>query len=102
MLLDQFLPNYDVHKAHAIEVEAPVERVYRALHAADVAASRIIRCLFLLRGLTPLVQPHAVPPRRQVLTLDDFLHNGFTLLGSSMAHHESLGFLPRPRSLLRR
>jgi hypothetical protein len=58
--------------------------------------------LFLLRGLTPLVQPHAVPPRRQVLTLDDFLHNGFTLLGSSMAHHESLGFLPRPRSLLRR
>ena len=65
MLIDEFLPVYDVVERHQIAVNAPTERVYAAVRTFDLSDSRVIRWLFLLRGLPTLllalgaIQPHA-------------------------------------------
>ncbi|MCA1625134.1 MAG: hypothetical protein LC778_15320 [Acidobacteria bacterium] len=71
MLIDEYLPVYDVRERHRITVHAPAEQVYGAVRAMDISEARLTRLLFRLRGLP-------CPPR---FTLDDFLKMRFTLLG---------------------
>ena len=95
MLLDTFLPDYDAREYHATDVHAPGEQVYAALRTADLGASPIIRGLFMLRGLALLLQPRAGRPRRQPLTLDDFLQSSFVLLGERPDEELVLGLIGR-------
>ena len=95
MLLDMFLPDYDVHEYHAVEVGMPIERVYPALRTADFGTSPIVRSLLVLRGLPLLLQPRAKRLRRRSMTLDDVLHNGFILLGERPEQEIVLGLVGR-------
>jgi hypothetical protein len=95
MLLDTILPDYDVREYHARDVHAPVAQVYAVLRGADIGASPIVRGLFMLRGLALLLQPHAGRPRRQPLTLEDFLQTGFVLLGERPDEELVLGLIGR-------
>lgn len=91
MLLDEFLPRYDVRERHAVVVRATPEHVWSALRDADLGESRIVRLLFALRGLPArtaargavMERPAGTPPRRAPLGLSiaratDF---GFSILG---------------------
>jgi len=51
MLLERILPEFDVRSRHAIEIDAPAERVARAAYAWRLDSSPIIRLLVRLRGL---------------------------------------------------
>ena len=83
MLIDEYLPIYDVRERHRIAVHAPVERVYAAVRALDISEARLTRTLFRLRGLP-------CPPR---FTLDDFLKMRFILLGECPDEELLLGLV---------
>jgi hypothetical protein len=51
MLLSEVLPRWDVRKRRSIELDAPAERVWEALHATTLGEMRVARVLFRLRGL---------------------------------------------------
>ncbi|MBF0509972.1 MAG: hypothetical protein HQK57_13735 [Deltaproteobacteria bacterium] len=51
MIIDQFLPHYDVRTSYRIRVNAPVETVYSVARSLDMRDSRLVRCLFGLRRL---------------------------------------------------
>lgn len=51
MLIDKYLPNYDVQSAHQITINAPAPAVYKNICHLDMGASPIIRLLFRLRGM---------------------------------------------------
>ncbi len=95
MLIDEYLPIYDVRERHDVEVHAPVERVYGAVHALDISDARLTRLLFRWRGLP-------CPPH---FTLDDFLMMRFILLGERPAEELLLGLVGKfwtPAGALRR
>lgn len=84
MLIDEFLPHFDVTERHALDVSAPVERVFDALLGFDMSRSAIIRVLFRLRGL---------PSHPRALTLDGLLRQGFILLGERPPSELLLGLV---------
>ena len=91
MMIDEFLPVYDVVERHQISINAPVERVYTAVRTFDLSDLRVIRWLFLLRGLPALLFPHDEPKERPSLTLDGLLKAGFILLGERPQQELLLG-----------
>ena len=50
MLLDRWLPEFDVSKRHAIRIRASRERVFEELLRYDFGTSLSTRCLMALRG----------------------------------------------------
>jgi hypothetical protein len=78
VLIDQFLPDYDVVEHHEIEVDAPVERAYRAVKDLDLARSPVVMALLFVRGL-PTMFTGAVKPKRR-LGLDEIVASGFVVL----------------------
>lgn len=70
MLLDDFLPQWDVRERHEVLVPLPPERAYQAIKELDLSRSRLISLLFALRGL----------PRGNSLTLQNLTIVGFVVL----------------------
>lgn len=85
MLLDRFMPAYDVRSRHRIEVDAPPGHVYRVMRDIDLARSRTVRVLFALRGL----------PHRRPLTLDGLTRAGFVVLAEDPGSELVLGVTGR-------
>jgi hypothetical protein len=88
MLLDEFLPEYDVRTIHSIRIAARPASVYASLRTADFDHWGVLRALFTLR----MVPAFSVAPRetwrrlrREIwlgpVTLARVLEQGFTLLG---------------------
>ena len=90
MLLDEFVPAWDVRKVHATEVRARAEAVYAAVRRLDLGGSPINRVLFLARGLGP----------RRSIKLSDLMARGFVLLGEDPPHELVLGLVARPWTLM--
>ena len=95
MLIDEFLPVYDVVERHQIDVHAPVEPVYAAVRTLDLSDSTMIRWLFRLRGLPALLISRRKPKKRLGLTLDGLLESGFVLLGERPPQELLLGLVGR-------
>ena len=95
MLIDEFLPVYDVVERHQIDINAPVERVYPAVRTFDLSDSRVIRWLFLLRGLPNLLRSRNRRIERPNLTLDGLLKAWFILLGERPQQELLLGTVGR-------
>ena len=55
MLLDEFLPEFDVRASYAIRIAAPPDRVYAGLRTADFDHWGLMRVLVGLRGLPGLL-----------------------------------------------
>ena len=55
MLLDDFLPRYDVREHHELVARAGAERLYAAVRHADLGELRIVRLLMALRALPALL-----------------------------------------------
>ena len=99
MLIDDFLPNYDVRERHQAIVHSSTEKVYAAVRQLDISQAKLSMFLFRLRG---------IPAGRSApscFTLDDFLKMRFILLGEKPNEELLLGLVGRfwmPKGELRR
>jgi hypothetical protein len=89
VLIDEFLPVYDVVEHHAVDVDAPVDQAYRAVKELDLARSPVVLALLFARGL-PTVFTGAVKPKRR-LGLDEIVDSGFVVLGEEPNRELVLG-----------
>jgi hypothetical protein len=86
MLIDDYLPEFDVVERHGLVIRATPARVWDALRAADFGRSPLLATLLALRALPSFL----TAPRRTLrrlrerrtgrLTLDTFFSRGFVLL----------------------
>lgn len=90
MLLDDFLPRWDVRQRHATVVRATPEHVYQAVRRLDLGRSRLNRWLFRARGLPVGLQ----------ISLTDLMSRGFVLLGEDPPRELVLGLIARPWTLM--
>ena len=91
MLIDRFLPDYEVIEHHAVDVDAPVDEAYRAVKELDLARSPIVLALLFARGL-PHLFTGAVKPKRR-LGLDEIVESGFVVLGEDQDRELVLGIV---------
>lgn len=86
MLIDDFLPRFDVSERHRIRVRASMQATYVALKTSDLAASALSRTLLFLRAvpnalLRGLPGIRALASRRhEPVTLSAFESAGFRIL----------------------
>jgi hypothetical protein len=93
VLLDRFLPDYDVSKRHSIEIPAPRERVFDALHRYDFGSSLVTRALMGLRGYGWRRRRAA---EGEAASLSERLVRfGFTLLGETPGEELVFGLVGR-------
>lgn len=97
MLIDDYLPRYDVVERHSIRVRATQAQTYAAITATDFASGPIIRVLFALRmlpgallhgrsGLRALTQRRAGP-----MTLASMERSGFHRLEERVPSELAIG-----------
>jgi hypothetical protein len=89
VLIDDFMPSFDVSERHHTLVNAPADRAFEATRRVDLARSRVIRALFAVRGI-PFLFRGRRPPRRR-MTLDDLVSAGFVWLGEDLDREIVLG-----------
>lgn len=95
MLIDDFLPGYDVRERHRTRVHASLDEVYAAVRHLDISQAKLTQWLFRLRGI----------PVSSSFTLEDFLKMRFILLGTKPNEELLLGLVGRfwtPTGKLRR
>ena len=90
MLIDQFLPDFDVTEFHETRVAAEPTLVYAALRQADLADAWVVRALFGLRGL-PAALTQRGPRQRQVFSLAAFESLGFKILAEDPPNELLIG-----------
>ena len=96
-LLDELVPVYDVAARYRTQVRADPATVYEALGRADLAASPLIRMLFLLRHLPAwLVRaPQSARFGSRSRTLRDLIGGGFGLVAERPGEELVLGTVGR-------
>lgn len=85
MSLDDWVPRADEETRHAVDIDAPPEQVWVALHEADFGESVLVRVLFMARG---------IGVRRADMAA--FLEREFTVLESAPPTLLVLGMVGRP------
>ncbi len=93
MLIDEWMPSFDVREHHLIRVEAPAHLTYDMVRGVDLSRSRLIRSLFTARGLPRLIR--RVRPSRRTMTLDDLVRAGFVWLADQPPTEIVLGIVGR-------
>jgi hypothetical protein len=98
MLLDDFLPEFDVRTHHAIHIAAPPGQVYECLRTADFDRWGLARALFALRTLPAFVSSSREmrrrflkEARRRRFMLQDLLAGGFAVLDEQPGKELVLG-----------
>lgn len=91
MLIDDFLPVYDVAERHQIEVRAPVSLVWATLHTLDLGSSKFVRWLLFLRALPRILLSRKEERGPPDLTLAGLQKAGFVLLGERPPQELLLG-----------
>jgi hypothetical protein len=100
MLLDRYLPRYDITETHAVVIDADTELTWQAVRKSDLSRSAVIRVLLELRSLPnrlqALLKGQPSEPSRPPLMLDDMERAGFLLLGESPGHEIVFGTVVQP------
>lgn len=84
MLIDEFLPRYDVDARYQINVLASFSEAYSAARSLDMCNSKIVRWLYRFRGLP-----------QSDFTLDGMLKWGFVLLADRPSQELVFGLIGR-------
>jgi hypothetical protein len=92
VLIDRYLPEFDVVERHHELVLAPADRTYQAVRQVDLARARMIRALLAARGLPRLVRRDR-GNRRSTMTIDDLLRAGFVWLDEAPGRELVLGLI---------
>jgi hypothetical protein len=100
LLLEHYLPHYDVTEVHAVVVDADPDTTWQAIRRIDLSRSPVIQALLELRGV-PIRLRRALTGRpleaaRPPLTLDDMARAGFLLLEEKPGTEIVLGQISRP------
>jgi hypothetical protein len=82
VLIDKFLPTFDIHSRHRVKVTSTPELVFKSIRAVDLTDSALTKILFLVRGLP-----------RPALRLDGLLAMGFIELGEITGQEYLLGIV---------
>lgn len=92
LLIDEFMPVYDVSEYHETRIRAEIESVYDALWNVDLGRSLIVRALLLMRAFPSLFKSDE---KRDVnLNLESLLRSGgFVLLGEARPSEIALGLV---------
>ncbi len=85
MLIDNYMPEFQFNEKHGIEINATPEETYPVLKTIDFFKSKIIKTLFMLRGLPG-----------KMSTLEGFIESGFMLLEEKAGEEIVLGLLINP------
>jgi hypothetical protein len=93
VLIDTFLPKYDVVEHHETNVRASVDTTYRAVKDLDLARSPVVLALLAVRGLPTLFTGTAKLSRR--IGLDEIVRTGFVVLGEEPNREIVLGIVGR-------
>ncbi|TMC49970.1 MAG: hypothetical protein E6J14_07165 [Chloroflexi bacterium] len=93
MLIDQWLPRYDVVERHETWVAASPQRVDGCVRDLDLARSPFTAGLLLLRRLPSVLNGGLRPSRRA--TLEDLLSSGFVILADAPGEEIVLGLVGR-------
>jgi len=100
MLLDRYLPQYDVTETHAVVVDADTDLTWQAVRRSDLSRSAVIRVLLELRSLPNrlegVLKGRPSETSRPPLTLDDMERVGFLLLGECPGHEIVFGTVVQP------
>ncbi|HEX2723912.1 MAG TPA: hypothetical protein VHM24_13430 [Gemmatimonadaceae bacterium] len=86
MLIDTFLPNFDVSERHRVRVMATQAATYAALREADLAESSLARALMFLRAMPSTLSRGLAGvrefrnARHEAVTLGSFEDRGFRIL----------------------
>ena len=91
MLIDEYLPKYDVSNKYAVTVDAPPERVFEVVHRLDISSAEISMLLFRLRGL-------AGWESEEKYDIDRIQKAGFVILGEDPSQEFLLGLIGKPWS----
>jgi hypothetical protein len=91
VLIDRFLPEYDVVEHHEVQVDAPGETTYRAVKDLDLARSPVVLALLAVRGLPTLFTGAVKPSRR--LGMNELLQAGFVVLAEEPGRELVLGIV---------
>ena len=103
MLIDEYMPRFDVTQRHRVRVAADSQAAYRSLRSVDLARSRPVRLLLAIRGFPGLLLRGKRGPVS--FTLDDFVRSGFVLLEEKPGDEIVLGLVGKfwkPTGSLRR
>jgi hypothetical protein len=93
VLIDDFMPTFDVSERHHTLVLAPAEDAYRAAREMDLARSRVIRGLLSARGIPRMIARRPGRRRPRSITVDRLLASGFVWLGEDPGHEFVLGLV---------
>ena len=100
MLLDRYLPQYDVTETHAVVIGADTELTWQAVRRCDLSRSAVIRVLLELRTLpnrlVGVLKRRPSESSRPPLMLDDMERAGFLLLGEWPGHEIVFGTVVQP------
>ena len=100
MLLDHYLPQYDVTETHAIIVDADPDLTWQAVRRSDLSRSAVIHVLLELRSLPNRLQGvlngRPSEAARPPLTLDDMERAGFLLLDERPGREIVFGCIVQP------
>lgn len=97
MLIDDFLPDYDVRERHRIPVNASADATYAAVLTADLAGAPIARALLFARALPGAIGAGREGLRqlrarhREPVTIRDFEERGFRILAERPPHEIVVG-----------
>lgn len=102
ILLDMFLPEFDVRTHHVIRVAASPQHVYGSLWRTDFDHWGLMRALYAIRTLPALALAPSANRRRireelrlQRFTLEDLLGHGFGLLAERAGEELVIGTVGR-------
>jgi hypothetical protein len=100
MLLDHYLPQYDVTEAHAIIVNADQDLTWQAVRRSDLSRSAVVHVLLELRSLPNRLQGvlngRPSEAARPPLTVDDLERAGFLLLDELAGREIVFGTVVQP------
>ncbi|MFN0070344.1 MAG: hypothetical protein ACKVVP_02495 [Chloroflexota bacterium] len=95
VLLDQFMPEYEVAERHEIAVNASAEVTFAAACLLDLQASPVVRAIFLLRTVPGRLRGEpSVSFRRGIL--DETLSLGWGMLSKTPGRQVIMGAVTRP------
>ena len=95
VLLDRFIPTYDVAEQHCVPVNAPADIAFAAACEMDLMSSPIVRAVFRLHELS--MRAHPPPQQQQQRGLLAFIRSiGWGMLAQIPGREVILGTVTQP------
>jgi len=94
VVLDEYMPDFDVCDRHELALEAPVDATFAAAKAMDFDSSRIVRAIF--KGRELLMRSHAEPPPRREGFIEQMKAIGWGVLAELPGREIVMGAVTKP------